>query len=204
MTAWVSTLQNWASLRRRSMPRGVFAAAGEDVGLHAEAEQFFDGVLGGFGFEFFGGAQVGDEGEVDDDAVFAPEIPAQLAHRLDVGQRFDIAHSAAEFGNDYVEPSGLPQQEHAAFDFVGDMGDDLHRFAKVGALALALDYRLVNGAGSDVVGARGGHVEEAFVVSEIEIGFGAVLGHIAFAVFVGIERPRIDVDVWVKFLNCDG
>lgn len=54
------------------------------------------------------------------------------------------------------------------------MGYDLHRLAKVIALALALDNVLVNLAGGDVVVAGEGDVEIALVVAEIEVDFAAV------------------------------
>ncbi len=57
------------------------------------------------------------------------------------------------------------------------MGDDLDGFAEVGAGAFLLDDVLVDFAGGYVVVAGGLDVEETFVVAEVEVGFGAVVGN---------------------------
>ena len=38
-------------------------------------------------------------------------------------------------------------------------------------------------------------------MSEIQIGFMAVFGHIAFAVLIRIEGTRVNIDIGVKLLN---
>ena len=38
---------------------------------------------------------------------------------------------------------------------------------------------------------------------EIQVRFHAICRHIAFAVFVGIERTGVDVDVWIELLDGD-
>ena len=50
---------------------------------------------------------------------------------------------------------------------------------------------------------RGRHSSEALIVAEIEVGLGAVLGDIALAMLIGVQRPRVDVDVGVEFLIGD-
>jgi hypothetical protein len=54
------------------------------------------------------------------------------------------------------------------------VGDDLHGFTQVVALAFALDDVLVNLARGDVVIACQGDVEVALVVAEIKVDFTAV------------------------------
>ena len=36
---------------------------------------------------------------------------------------------------------------------------------------------------------------------EVEVGLGAVFGDVAFSVFIGIQRSRIDVDVRIQLLD---
>ena len=38
-------------------------------------------------------------------------------------------------------------------------------------------------------------------MSQIEVGLGAVLGYVAFAVLVRIQRAGIDVDIRIEFLD---
>ena len=40
-------------------------------------------------------------------------------------------------------------------------------------------------------------------MTEVQIRLRTVLGDIAFPVFVGVERPRVDVEIGVKFLDGD-
>jgi len=113
------------------------------------------------------------------------------------GQRLDVAHRTADLGDDHVVFLGLRQQLNAAFDLVGDVGNDLHGLAQVLALALLLDDALVDTARRDVVGLRRGLVREALVVPQVEVRLGAVLGDVALAVLVGVERSGVYVDVGV-------
>ena len=40
-------------------------------------------------------------------------------------------------------------------------------------------------------------------MSEVKIRFHSIYRHIALTMLVWIECARIDVDVWVKLLNCN-
>ncbi len=44
---------------------------------------------------------------------------------------------------------------------------------------------------------------EAFIVAEVEIGFGAVVEDVHLAVLIGAHGAGIDVDVGVKLLQAD-
>ena len=46
-------------------------------------------------------------------------------------------------------------------------------------------------------------VGEPLVVTEIEIGLTAIVGHEHLAMLKGVHRAGIDVDVWVEFLVDD-
>jgi hypothetical protein len=138
----------------------MLGAAGQYIGLNAKTQQLFYGVLGGFRFKFLGCIQIGHQGQVNDQAVVAPQFPAQLPHRLHVGQRFDVAHRTAQFRDDQVVLAGLSEQQHPALDLVGNVRDHLHRFAEVVARPFLVDYRLVDSAGGDVVGTGGGGVQK--------------------------------------------
>jgi hypothetical protein len=81
------------------------------------------------------------------------------------------------------------------------VGNDLHGLAEIVAAAFLVDHALVDTACGDIVRTGGAHVGEAFVVPQVEVGFMTVDGHIAFAVFVRVQCPRVDVDVRVEFLD---
>ena len=168
----------------------------DDVGLDSLLLQVFHRVLRRLGFQFLSRSQVGHVGQVDTTAVSA-QLPFELAHRLYIRQALDVAHRAANLRDDEVIVIGLPEQLNLMFYLVGDMGHHLHGLTKVVASALFLDDILVDTPRSDIVRAMGAHIQEALVVPQVQICFVPVFGNIAFPVLVGVERPRVYVDVRV-------
>ncbi len=97
--------------------------------------------------------------------------------------------------------TSLPASRMRALISLVTCGNHLHGLAQVIAAALLLDHRLVHLTGGEVVEARQLAGGEPLVVAEIEIGFGAVLQHIDFAVLKGAHRPRVDVEVGIELLD---
>jgi hypothetical protein len=83
-------------------------------------------------------------------------------------------------------------------------GDHLYGLAQVFPLPLLIDHVLVDPAGGDVVGLARGHIQEALVVPQVQVGLGPILGHEALAVLVRVERAGVHVDVRVQLLDGDG
>jgi hypothetical protein len=81
------------------------------------------------------------------------------------------------------------------------MRNDLHSSSQESAFTLLVDHMLVDTAGGHVIGLGGGHIKKAFIVAEVEIGFSSVVGYIAFAMFIRVECPGVDIDVRIKFLD---
>jgi hypothetical protein len=86
---------------------------------------------------------------------------------------------------------------------VRDVRDHLHGGAEIIAAALAQDDVAIDAAGGDIVGLARRHAGEALVMAEVEVGLGAVVGHIDFAVLVGRHRARIDVEIGVELADSD-
>ena len=181
----------------------VLGAAHQHVRLHPQAQQFLHAVLGGLGLQLAGGAQVGQQGQVDHQAVLAL-LPAQLADGLQVGQAFDVAHGATHLGDHEVVDALAPQFLDVRLDLVGDVRDHLHGLAQVLPAPLLADHVLVDPAGGHVVGLARGRVQEALVVPQVQVGLRAVLGHEALAVLVGVQGAGVHVDVRVQLLDGDG
>src|SRR5688572_17891215 len=81
------------------------------------------------------------------------------------------------------------------------MRHDLDGFAEVFTVTFLCNDVIIDASGGDIIAPGGGDIQKTFVMTEVEIGFGAVVGDVAFAVLVGVERTRIDIDVRIKFLN---
>ncbi len=90
------------------------------------------------------------------------------------------------------------------FYFVCDVRNYLHRCAKIVAFALFLDNGLINASRGNVAYLRKVCVNKSFIVSQIEVGFGAVIGYKYFAVLERTHRSRVNVYIRVKFLYGNG
>ena len=130
------------------------------------------------------------------------ELVAELADRLDEGQRFDVADRAADLAEDEVAIL-VDVGADEVLDRVGDVRDDLDGGAEIVAAPLALDDALVDPARGDVVALARGDAGEALVMAEIEIGLGAVVGDVDLAMLVGRHRPRIDVEIGIELAQAD-
>ena len=135
------------------------------------------------------------------DDVLLAEVPAKFANRFEERQAFDIADGAADFDDQNV--ASFSGEADAAFDFIGDMRNDLHRRAEIIAAALFLNDGVVDLPGGAVVALAHPGFDEALVVPEVEVGFRAVIGDEDFAVLQRTHRAGIDVDVGIHFQEGD-
>ena len=197
----------------------VFRAAHQNVRLDADLLETLHAHLGGLGLQLAGDFQVGDQGHMDHDHIFAALLPLELADRLQEGQTFDVADSAAHLddrdllasgsigragripGSGSTSRGGAAGPVKAGFDLVGDVRDDLHRTAAVVPVTLLVQDRPVNLAGSHVGVVVEALVDEALVVSQIQVGLRAVIRDEDLAVLDGIHGPGIHVDVGIEFLH---
>ena len=158
-------------------------------------------MLCGLGLKLLSRGDERHQSYVDEQRVLAAEFLAHLPDRFHERQRLDVAHCAADFHNCHVHV--LRHFLHRSLDFIRHVRDHLHGFAQIIAAALFGDDLLVEAAGGPVVVARKFGVGKAFVVAEVEIGFGAVVGHKNFAVLKRRHRPRIDVEIRVELHQVD-
>ena len=160
-----------------------------------------DRVLGGFGLQFLGRADVGQPGDVHVEGILAAQVAAQLAQRFQERQALDIANRAAHFDQHNFGPGRLAHQANAALDFVGDMRDDLDGAAQEIAAAFLGDHLGVHLPGGDVADTVEADVDKAFIMAQVEVGFRAVIQHEYLAVLVRAHRARVNVDIGVQFLH---
>ena len=127
---------------------------------------------------------------MEEEYISAADVLADLAGGFEERLRLDVAHRAADFGDDDVRGVlALGGKAHAALDFIGDVRDDLDGVAEVFAAAFLGDDRRVDLAGCDVGRAFEVFVEEALVVADVEVGFGAIVSDEDFAVLEGFIVP---------------
>ena len=142
--------------------------------LDSYLHQLADGVLGRLRLQFADGGEVRHQRQVHEDGVLATHVRAELTNRFQEGERLDITDRAADLRDHHVVVRGEPADR--ALDLVGDVRDDLHGGTEVVAASFLRDHRLIDTPGGDVVRLGERLVDEALVVSEIQIGLGAVIG----------------------------
>ncbi len=182
---------------------GAVGAAHDDVRLDTDAAQLVDAVLGGLGLQFAAGVDEGDERHVDVDDVLASDVLAELADGFEERQALDVPHRAPDLGDDHVHVGVAGHAGDAFLDLVGDMGDDLDRAAEIVALALLADDVVVDGARGDVGVAGEALVDEALVVTEVEVGLRSVVGDEDLAMLERTHGAGVDVEVGVELLDAD-
>ena len=174
----------------------------EGVWLNADGAQRSNGVLGWLGLQFLAWADVRNQGDVHEEDVSAADVLTDLACGFEERLGFDVADGSTDFGDDHV--GGLLAlarldggQAHTALDLIGDVRDDLHGIAKVVAAAFLFDD-----LGVDLTGGHVGHsgevfIQEALVVTDVEVGFGAIIGDKDFTVLEGVHCARINIEIRV-------
>ena len=135
------------------------------------------------------------------DHVFLAHVGFELADRLEERKAFDVADGAADLDDHHVDIAG--HQLDAALDFVGDVGNDLDRAAEVVAAPLLADHLMVDFSGGKIIVPPELGGGKSLVVSQIEVGFGAVVGNEHFSVLKGIHGSGIDIDIGVELLEGD-
>ncbi len=140
---------------------------------------------------------------MDEEGVFASDFEGDLSDCFEEGLGFDVSCGAADFGDDYVCVGFFGYRVDEVFDFACDMWYDLHGFAEVVAASFAVKDVPIDFTGSEVREFIEVFVDEAFVVSEVEVGFCSVFGYEHFAVLVGRHSAGVHVDIGVEFLCGD-
>ena len=131
------------------------------------------------------------------------QFPAHLSYGFHERRTLDVADGASDFGDDEVIFAVCRRQAYAPFDFVGDVRHYLYGLSEIVATAFAVDDGFVDASCSDGIVACGVDAGKAFVVSEVEVRLHAIVRHVAFAMFVGVECSGVDVDVGVELLDGD-
>ena len=193
------------NLRLDPFGQRAIGAQHQRVRRDANRPQRTDGVLRRLRLELTGCRQERNERHVHKGDVRASEVVAHLTGCLEEGLRFDVTNRAANFGDDDVGAIavlvGLRLAPHHILNLVSNMRNNLNGIAQILAAAFLSDNRGVHLACRRICSARQVHIQEAFVVADIEIGFRAILRHENLAVLEGIHRAGIDIDVGIELLH---
>ncbi len=137
-------------------------------------------MLGRLGLQFTHGSDVRNERQVNENRVLATFVLPDLADSLQERQAFDVTDRSSDFRDDDVVPGC--QFPEAVLDFIRDVGNNLNRRPQIVPPSLFRDHVLIDAPCADAVALRERFVGKTFVVSEVQISLGTVVGHVDFAV----------------------
>ena len=83
------------------------------------------------------------------------------------------------------------------------MRNNLNRLSQIISTAFFFDNILIDTTGRNIIGTCCLNIGKTLIMTQIEIGLMTVDGYIAFAMFIGIQRTRVDIDIRVELLNCN-
>ena len=135
--------------------------------------------------------------------VLSADVVAYLADSFKERCGLDIADCTAYFGDNYVGSlcAAVGNAVDAVLYLIRNVGDNLNGAAEVVAAALLVEDCPVYLTGGDVAVHRKVLVNEALVVTEVEVCLSAVVGDEYFAVLIGTHRARVNIDIGVEFLD---
>jgi len=137
------------------------------------------------------------------DSIFSPYLKHNLSHSFYKRETLDITNSTTDFSNNNIIFPGFAQSFHSIFNFISDMRYHLNCCTEEITSSLFCNYIKIDLSGSCIIGSGHIFVKESFIMSEIEIGFSSVIGNVNFTVLKWIHRSGIDINIWIKFLNCN-
>ncbi len=136
---------------------------------------------------------------MDVERVGASHILAHLTNGLQERQPLNVTHGAADFDDQHIRLRHTRGQPNAPLDLVGHMRDNLNGAAQIVAAPLLAQYCSVNLSTGNVAQFGEIDVDEAFIVTEVQVGLSAVIGDEDLAVLIGRHGAGVDVQIWVQF-----
>ena len=132
-------------------------------------------------------------------ADFVLELADGLQERL----AFNVSDRTADFNNGNMRFIRGKVAVETVFNLICNMRDDLDCAAAEISAAFFLQDGPVDFPSGDIGILGQAFVDEAFVVAQIQICFGAVVGDKDFTVLDRVHCPRVNIDIWIKFLHGD-
>jgi hypothetical protein len=128
-------------------------------------------------------------------------VALHLTDGLKEGESLDVAHRAPYLDNDNAGLTLCGHLVDTSLYLIGYMWYHLNSAAKKIATPLLGDYRAIDlplgyAGGSGNVG-----IDEAFIVTQVEVGFLTIFSNEDLAMLIRRHCPRIDIDVGIQLLN---
>ena len=158
-------------------------------------------MLGRLGFMLIGAGEIRNEGDMQENAVLFRKLQRDLTDSLQKRLAFDIADRTADLGDDDVGVGLFADLIDKFLDLIGNMRNDLDGLTEVFALTFLIQNVPIHLTGRKVGIFIEIFVDKAFVVTEVKVGFRAVLRNENFTVLIRTHCAGIDVHIRVELLS---
>ena len=181
----------------------IFGAADNDVRPDTHALQLTHRRLRGLCLHFAGTVKIRDQRDMNHARVIRADLLHELTDRLIEGLGFDVADRAAHL--DDGDPFLLLARRavEPTLDLVRDMWNHLNRAAAVIAVALLVQNRPVHLSAGDIGIMVQALVDEALIMSEVQIRLRAVVRDKHLAVLNRVHRAGIHIQIGIELLHRD-
>ena len=137
---------------------------------------------------------------MDKEAVFSADFKRYLTDGFNKWLRFNVTDCSADFGNNHVCVCFPAYAVNKFLDFIRNVRNNLYCRSEIFTTTFLIKYVPLNLTGGEVGVFIKIFINETFVMSEIKVSFGAVLGNIYFTVLIGAHCTGINIDVRIKLL----
>ena len=124
-----------------------------------------------------------------------------MSHRLEERLALNVTRRATHFDNGHF--SVTRARHHPALDFIGDVGNDLHRAAEIVTSPLFTEHGVINPARREVICPAHDGAREPLIMTQIQIGLRAIVSHKNLTMLKRAHRARVNVDVRIQFEEGD-
>ena len=146
------------------------------------------------------GLQVGHQRHMDIAGILPAHFQAYLPDCFNKGLAFNIADCTADFRNHHICVGLFADPIDKPFDLIRNMRNRLYGGSQIAALPFLLQNVRVYLAGGQVGVLVQVFVNEPLIMSQVQVGFRAVFGHIDFSVLIGTHGSRIRIDIGIQLL----
>jgi len=146
---------------------------------------------------------MGEKGDMNIEDILPPHITSHLADGLQKWKPLYVAHSASHLDNNHIGFRLLSYLPKTPLYLIGDMRHHLDGATKEHTLPLLSDDGTINLPGGHTGGSGEVGIDEAFVMTQVEVSFGTILGNVDLAMLIRRHCTWIDIDIRVQLLNGD-
>ena len=175
----------------------------DNIRMDTHTLQFFDGMLGRFGFMLIAAMQKRNKRHMDVHGIFFTDFQPDLPDCLDKGLPFDVADGAADFCDHNVRFRFSADVVYKGFDLIRNMRDNLYRAAEVFSSALFVQNIPVDFAGRQIGILIQIFINKTLIMPEIQIRFRTVFRDIYLSVLIGAHSARVNIDIRIELLGCN-